>query len=262
MKNTEPTSTKGISAKALGLLFAVGFLVTGVLAAPASLIKPFLDGGQIQIEFQEITGTLWRGRIERLSVSGSFLGDIAFTIQPAALLTGRASADLSVSGGPAIGSGQIGASLLRQRVLARDVEMEFNLNSITDYSLFGIPYQGRMRAKIDRLVLSRRGCILAEGEVWTDALDATSQQFLGDGLSLSGTLQCDDDRLAIDLSGANTKGETEIAIKVAPDMTYQISAVVRPREAQLNADLQMMGFESENGALVYDAVGELKGVGS
>ncbi len=251
------------SGRLLGVLGAAVFVAAALWQAPASLVAPALQQSGANVQYRELAGRIWDGELRGLTVGDQYLGDVSFRLHALPLLTGTISSDVSVAGGAAVGEGEIGANALLRRVWLRDASLEFDLGSVRRYTIFGIPYEGRARAKIARLSWSlNAGCLEAQGDVWTDVLNASARRFVGDGLVLSGPASCADDRLRLNLSGANREGVTNIAVSVTPRLTYQLTASVMPDRAELKTNLRAIGFEDSGGALIYDAVGELKGAGS
>ncbi len=248
-----------------GALIAVGaaaFLIAIFATAPASLLTPILNAGGKTVQYQEVTGTIWRGEIHGLATGDVFLGDVAFRLRPLALLTGAASADLTARDGAAIGAGRANIQLISRRVSIKNANFAFNLSAVRRYSLFGIPYQGRIEARDVGLVWSHDGCSKASGEIWTDVLDASSRTLVGESLLLAGPAACDDGRITVTLKGGNREGAAEVKIAIDPAMTYRLMASVDLGRAELENNLRRLGFEDGDGVLVYDAVGALKGAGS
>ena len=248
-----------------GPLIRIGvaaFLITAVAIAPASLITPVLNASAANIQYQEVKGTVWDGEIRSVSTGDVYLGNITFKLQPFALLTGAASADITAQDGAAIGAGRVGVNLITRRLTVSDANFAFNLSAVRRYSLFGIPYQGRVEARRANLVLSRTGCQSAAGEVWTDVLDASSRSLVGESLLLAGPAACEGGQVILTLRGGNREGETEIKIAIDPAMTYRVMASVDLGRTDLENNLRRLGFEDGDGVLVYDAIGALKGAGS
>ncbi len=244
------------------LLGAVSFLLAAIIMAPASLITPGLNAAGPDIQYKEVTGTIWKGEIRGVATGEVYLGDVAFRFRPMMLLTGALSADLTAMGGAATGTGRVNVHLLSRRLSVQNANVAFDLSAVRRYSLFGIPYQGRVEARDAGLVWSRKGCSGASGEIWTDVLDASSKTLVGESLLLAGPASCDDGRIAVALKGGNREGEAEIKIAIDPAMTYRLMASVDLGRADLENNLRRLGFEDGDGVLVYDAVGALKGVGS
>ncbi len=252
-------------APRFGTLFIVGvlaFLMAIVVSAPATLITPFLNAGGKSVRYQEVTGTIWKGEVRGLSTGDVHLGDVSFRLRPLAFLTGAASTDITARDGAAIGAGRVNVHFISRRVSVRDASFAFDLSSVRRYSLFGIPYQGRIEARGANLDWSRNGCSSASGEIWTDVLDASAKTLVGESLLLAGPASCESGRIMVALKGGNREGQTEIKIAIDPAMTYRIIASVDLGRADLENSLRRLGFEDGDGVLVYDAVGALKGAGS
>lgn len=248
-----------------GPLIRIGvaaFLIAAVAIAPASLVTPVLNASAANIQYQEVRGTVWNGEIRNVSTGDVYLGNITFKVRLLALLTGGASADITAQDGAAIGAGRISVNLITRRLAVSNANFAFNLSAVRRYSLFGIPYQGRVEARQTSLVLSRSGCQSASGEVWTDVLDASSRTLVGESLLLAGPAACDAGQIIVTLRGGNREGDAEIMIAIDPAMTYRVMASVDLGRADLENNLRRLGFEDGDGVLVYDAIGALKGAGS
>ncbi len=259
---TAPARPTGPRRGALLLLGIVSFLAAAIVMAPASLITPFLNSGGANIQYRDVTGSLWKGEIRGVSTGDVYLGDVGYRLRPMALLAGALSADLTAMDGAAIGAGRVNVHLISQRVSVEDANFAFDLSAVRRYSLFGIPYQGRIETRGAGLVWSRDGCSSASGEIWTDVLDASSKTLVGESLLLAGPASCDGGQIHITLKGGNREGVAEFKISIDQSMTYRVMASVDLGRADLENNLRRLGFEDGDGVLVYDVVGALKGVGS
>lgn len=256
------TKTARPSMRLLLLVGVLTFIVGGFALAPASLMAPALSGAAAPIDYERLEGRLWDGKIVRLNVGEHFLGDVTFSVSPFQAITGRLRAHVVASGGDGAGSGVISYGLFGRSLRIADAEIAFDLASVRRYSIFGLPYQGDLRASVGEIVWTSKGCRIAEAEVWTDLLDASSRQLVGEGMELAGSAACDGERLALMLRGENSEGRTQVALSLAPDLTYQLAASVAPRRPELQENLKRLGFEDNGDALVYDAIGAIKGLGS
>ena len=252
-------------ARGSGALIFAGvfaFISAVLVAAPASLFMSVLTAGGNRVQFQEVNGTIWNGEINGLTTGDVYLGDIAFRLRPLSLLTGAVAADVTARDGAAVGTGRVSANLFSRRVAISNASFAFDLSSVRRYSLFGIPYQGRIEARDAGLDWSRTGCSRASGEIWTDVLNASAKTLVGESLLLAGPAACADGRITIALKGGNRAGDADIMIAIDPSMTYRLIASVDLGSADLENNLRRIGFEDGDGVLVYDAVGALKGAGS
>lgn len=250
------------SMRLLASIGALTFVANAALLAPASLLAPALAGAPAPIAYERLEGRIWRGKIIRLQISEHDLGDVEFAVSPLPLFLGRLQARIRADGGAGEGAGRVSYGLLDQSLKVSDAKFSFDLGSVRRYTIFGLPYQGDLTASVDSLVWTKNGCREAEAEIWTDLLDASSRQLAGEGMELSGAAACDGARLALTLRGENSEGRAEVIVSLGPDMTYQLVASVEPRRAELQENLQRLGFEDNGASLVYDAMGAIKGLGS
>lgn len=257
----DPTTKKPPGRRVLLASAIAAFFIGAVALAPASLLAPALSRNS-DLQFVSLEGTVWRGALNGAQLGEIYLGDVDFRLSPLSLLAAAPSARISVVGGAATGAGRLQYRVFGGAVSLENIKGEFNLGAVNRYTLFGIPYQGRLRVDLERLRFSEDGCSEAAGDVWTDALDASSRQYLGDGLVLSGPARCEGGNLTIALQGANQEGVTDIELSITPDMTYKLIARVEPARPALGQDLQRLGFEANDDSLVYNARGALRGAGT
>ncbi|GJL90727.1 type II secretion system protein N [Hyphococcus sp.] len=242
------------------ILGALVFCATMLANAPASLIG--LASGQGSPSYSNAEGTLWRGALRDVSVSGVALGDISFRLSPWSVLQLSPRLDVSSSGGAVTGRGSVTLGSGKSFLL-KDVEADISLRAIAPRGVFGRPAIGRAKINIKRLAFSRHtGCKAASGEVWTNVLDAPAQQFNLPALPMSGTVQCEGEALVVALEGENARTGAAISLKIDKSLTYEIVATARTREEDVASALRVFGFEDDNGDLIYGSVGVLTGAGS
>jgi len=243
------------------VLGAATFLATCLFAAPASLLSPFLSGANGNVSYSNIEGAIWRGRISGLTASGARIGDVDFKISAFSLLSLSPRIEVFSTNGAVRGQGLLSASV-GGRIAVKNASFEIDLGSFAQRGVLGMPVQGVAQVKVAAARLSSRGCVEAEGTVWTDVLEAPAKQYSGNGFALSGPIECDGDDLLISLSGNGTDGAAALAFKVTPDLTYELTATAQPAEDDVASALRFFGFEDNDGALIYGSTGVLRGVGS
>ncbi|MEN7344073.1 MAG: type II secretion system protein N [Pseudomonadota bacterium] len=109
-----------------------------------------------------VSGSIWRGRISAVQVSGVNLGPIEWQSKPWALLTGafRADVEMELPGGFAQGDIAIGTSSIR----ARSLQGAVSLAPITRFSAIG-PSEGNARISLDDLTIRNGWPTSANGEL-------------------------------------------------------------------------------------------------
>ncbi|MEO1242375.1 MAG: type II secretion system protein N [Pseudomonadota bacterium] len=247
-----------------GLLITLGvaaFVATCIAIAPASLLSAFAGQGRADVSYNSIEGTIWRGKVSRLTADGALIGDVDFRISPFSLIGLSPRAYVKSTNGAVRGEGvvTIGAG---QRISVSDANLEVDLGPFARRGVLGMPVKGEARVRIAEVRLSRRGCVRAEGDVWTNVLEAPARQYQTDGFPLSGDVSCDGDDFVLALSGESGDGAAEMSIRLTPDFTYELTASVRPAEDNVASTLRFFGFEDNDGALIYGSAGVLRGVGS
>ena len=244
------------------LLGAFVFTVTFIVNAPASFLRLGLDRVGNDFAYQSIEGSLWKGTIKNVRIGAVTLGNVDFEWSPLSVITGTVSAKVKAFDGDGEGYGIVGIGLFSKQISISDASVAFDLNSIKRYTLYGLPYQGAIRAKIRHLRLSKERCHEADLDLWTDAMSASAVKLSGEPLNLVGGAQCKDKSLQVILNGESSSGRIAIDAVVNSDFSYNMAASVMPERTDLQQALTLLGFQREGSSYVYDTIGQLKGVGS
>lgn len=247
-----------------GFLIAIGaaaFTATCAMAAPASFMSLALDNSRSNIAYRTVEGTIWNGKFTGLSVDGALAGDVEYTLSALSLLTLSPQFHLKSAGGAVRGVGVVrfggGA-----RIAITGADFDIDLGPFARQGVLGMPVQGEAQIKLDNVRIAKSGCRRAEGEIWTNVLEAPAKQYRMEGFPMSGDVKCDGADLVIALSGGGATGDAEMAIRVSPDLTYHITATARPTKEDVASALRYFGFEDSDGELVYGSAGVLRGAGT
>lgn len=246
------------AAAKLAWVAAAAFVATLIGAAPASFVGEAARAGGAS--YARATGTIWNGVIVGVVAQGAPLGDISYRLRPLSLTTGTLAADIELRGGVATGRGRVAAGLSGYAL--RDGDFSIDLGRIGGYGFMGAPLEGRARARVEALAYDGKGCRQARAAVWTNALDAPARRYNGEGFDLEGAARCDGADLVVDLAGSGAEGGASLALRLRPGLTYTVEASARPARAELENALMLMGFERENGMLIYASTGAIRGAGS
>ena len=252
--------TKGLRAPLMAA--ALVFVFTLIVSAPLSMISVFIDYEKQGVAFSGVSGTLWSGEFSDLSVRGAPLGDVSFRLAPLSLLRASPSVSVQARGGAINGAGRFSIGLGR-KVMFEDVAADIRLGAVAPRGVLGEPARGIARVDISRIAFSQaRGCQVAQGNLWTDVLDAPAKRFNLPAMPMTGGVSCMDDRLAVTLAGANVKADAEVLLLIDKSLAYEITARARPEEEGIASALRGFGFEEDNGSLIYGSAGIFKGTGS
>lgn len=223
------------------------FLVLLILTLPARHMLGWLGGGQLAV--QDIEGTPWRGRVQRLAIQQTSLGPVVWQLRPLWLLAGRLEYRVFVQSGAGggelrAGRGLFGAPYARAAQLslpAADLARQMRLN------LVGLG--GDFLLDIDTLRLSGGWLGELQGELrWQDARLTQPQRVPLGNLRMQLELRdgkvvgvLGDDGGPLELGGEFTLGA---------DRNYRLDALIKPRAAadpQLRDALQLLGNPDAQG---------------
>ena len=204
-----------------------------------------------------ISGSIWRGQAAEGQLGSLYVSDIAWSVRPLALLTGRLAVDLSLN--PAGGFVETRASVS----LAGNAELTNVEGGITIAALQGlIPMpgiEGNLRLQLEELAVSDGLPVSATGTVEVFGLvvrglsptpigDFRAQLASTDG-AVSGSLE--------DLSGV-----LDIAgsLRISPDRSYVLEGLVAPRPTaaeSIVSQLRLLGSPNERGQRQFRLEGRL-----
>jgi general secretion pathway protein N len=167
------TRTEQAPARRPWWLVAVGLLAVLAIAAatlPASLLTGRLAAAGISTG--SVSGTIWNGTANGLAWRAAPIGDLRWTVSPLALLRGRVSGDLDLTGPAGTLQGRYAVSFdrtLRLEAATLDVPVE-SLSALP----LGMPrgWRGRLSGRVDELVVANGWPAVLRGELDMDGLVA------------------------------------------------------------------------------------------
>lgn len=242
------------------IVAAVGFATAIVAFAPAGLAAVAMRRAAPLAATAGAEGTLWKGRLLGVTYGDIAIGDIDFRLRATSLPLGRAVVDIASTNGALEGAGRL--RVTPSALEFGDVSAAFNLGSIRRYSFFGVPYQGALSVKAERLRLTNAGCEAESATISTSAFDALSHRWSGGAFPMEGVIKCQDGALVASLRGEGADGTAELHVRVRPDLSYALTVSAQTRKPDVSRALEFFGFEKGGDGLSYKAVGVLKGLNS
>lgn len=252
--------------KRLFWLLLIGALLLGIIAAtlPARVALRLVPAGMLPVQLDEVSGSIWSGRAERVLRGDAELGRLEWKLHPWSLLRGQIDADLRLQGAELDGSGRIrvaGAGDLRVEG-ARLRLPASRLDRLLDIPTLSMT--GRVELELDALELRGRVPVALKGKAnWREAGVSGSEQ------AVFGTLLAEFGALPDGGFGGSVRdsGEGPLALEGqfrTVLMGYEGRATLRAREdnPQLQSALDRIGQRQPDGSVVYEVKGGLMGQGS
>ncbi|MEM1409238.1 MAG: type II secretion system protein N [Pseudomonadota bacterium] len=237
--------------------FTVAFVVFVVATAatlPLAVVTSRLD---LPVEMTRVSGTVWKGAIDGLSVNGQTLGDAKFRVRPWSLLSGRPSAHIDFQGRGLQGAGDI--SFNGDLITLTDASGTADLVRFGFVDAFGQPLRGSVKTEVEALAFSlRQGCRRADLSVATDAVSRSLGAYAAEGFPLEGQGRCEGDALLLPLAGQGPDAAIEAELRLNKDGSYVTKLAVTPEARELGIFLAGMGFEERGGAFVTQRGGSLE----
>ncbi|WP_422472955.1 type II secretion system protein N [Endozoicomonas sp. ALB032] len=154
---------KIISLAALAVVSYSVFLLAGLPAAFVWRHAPNMSG----IELEGLSGSVWSGSAQELTINGIELQEVSWDFQPSALLTGKVSADLEVGDNLSAVVGQATVTYSPQGVMVEDLEADVSAGWLQQLAAMPVPAtaRGNINLVVDSLVYEEGRCVELDGRM-------------------------------------------------------------------------------------------------
>ena len=250
------------------VLLGVGVYLTLVIVRfPAEIAYGFvaesLKSSPAKAQLYRVSGTLWSGRAQYMSVSGRTLRDVSWTLHPLSLLAGALSATVALK----TDDGSLKVTVLRgfsDSIRLEDVKARLPMNEILRMAKIpAIKLEGQLGVNLQQIEMEAGMLTEAAGRiVWNGAETRFPQRLvLGD---LSADIKNTDAGIEAEISDAGGPLEAKGKLVLAPDGGYDFNGLFSAREGQnsmLGRSLGMMGRPDAQGKFKLVNKGNLSDFG-
>ncbi|MCQ8185064.1 type II secretion system protein N [Parvularcula maris] len=220
----------------LGILVFAAAIVSRL---PASLV---LDRLPSEVSYNAASGSLWRGELQGVRVSGQSIGRVTYRIKLLPLLTGRAAAFVTADGPSLTGRGDVAYG--SDTVTVSDFRGQANLQGLGLTDFFEAPLVGSAEVEVDRIAFGPSGCEQAAFRAETDVLVQSLGVFGGEDLTLSGEGACQGENLVLPLGADSSQGSVDVQLILSPEGQWVSSMTVQPTDPRFGSIFQGAGFRN------------------
>ncbi len=233
------------------VVFLAAFLGVAVAGAPLSVVLNLAGLEGRGVRYAAVTGTVWRGAIEGLSIGGQTVGRVNLVVDPMALLTGAIRMDVDAAG--AVQARGRATAGLGGGWSLQDATLVANLADMTRLDPEIAARGGELFVVIDEMRFDGSGrCLAARGEARSNALERAAQELDWRGPVLEGPIACEDDHLLAVLEGADDRAEVRVRALWRPGASGSVEARVETTDDRLQLALLALGFQEDApGAFLY-----------
>lgn len=225
---------------ALSLIIAV---VAAVVLAPVGYVMKQVAASDARIQYASAEGSVWNGRVRDIRYGIQSVGDAEIKTSWLALLTGRLSSDIRLTGTGLNGRGKV-ASGLDGDVTITDLRVLGSTADLINITAEVRDLAGEFTIDVHQAEVTDNACISAQGTVWTDILTRMERRYRWTGPELSGPVSCENGQFVIALSGQNSVGENVSArLEIGLDATGNFVADVTTTSRETIQALTLLGFE-------------------
>ncbi|MGI9279875.1 MAG: type II secretion system protein N [Endozoicomonas sp.] len=154
---------KIISLAALATVSYTGFMLAELPAAFVWNYAPKMPG----IELEGLSGSVWSGSAQELTLNGVELQEVTWDLKPSALLTGKIKADLEVGDDFSAVVGEATVTYSTQGVTIEDLEADASADWLQQLAPMPVPAtaRGNINLVADTLVYEQGQCVELDGRL-------------------------------------------------------------------------------------------------
>ncbi|MEO0785776.1 MAG: type II secretion system protein N [Pseudomonadota bacterium] len=226
-------------------------LLAAVLTLPLSVATDRLKGAAPGIQWTQVQGTVWSGRISNVSFGRQMIGDVKLRLKPMSLLSGSLSYDVDLMGPVAAGTATVFGNSstfgISQGEITARVEQMIGLNASVRQA------GGIIRFRDMNLEMTRGlDCETASGRIWTEVLVNVGAEYGEDLPELDGEVSCEAGMLDVGLNGESASAvRVDIDARVGLREASRLDARIGGVSGELGQALSALGFTVSDGDFVY-----------
>lgn len=241
------------------------FAISLVALAPLPVVAQQLAKMNPGMEFAGVSGSLWKGQVQRLTTPQAVINDLSWTFAPKKLLTGYLAADMEAEVKTVQMRGQCGVSVT-QNLHCSPLRAELDAANMSQLAPQGtrlpVALEGSMIANLDDITWDRQQIPVANGRVLWDDGKITNPVQMDLGGRYEAKLEGDKDgnALAIELLSNDTAVVLDGYINVEPAGDYDLEVSVKASgeaDPMVGAALEMVGAVQNDGSVRITQKGKL-----
>lgn len=231
-------------------------LAGGVALLPMSMAADAAAKQFPDFKFSDASGSVWDGKLGKVSYGKQFIGDLAVKTELLSLLTGNAAGTLGLTREGFSGQANIVYGLGNGRMELKDANIAGNTAMVPGMPAAIAKGDGKFSLALKDVKFTEGACAEASGEVWTDALTKTTIRGWK-GPELRGPVTCAGGNLQVEAGGKAETGEDVLAImKISQHLDMELTATISNASPGALQALAEVGFKPEGDKLVLrQAVG-------
>jgi general secretion pathway protein N len=232
------------------VLGIVVLIAGGVAFFPMSIAADIAAKQVPDFKFGEASGSVWDGKLTKVSYGSQYIGDLSVKTELLALLGGKAAGTLGLAREGFSGQASISYGIGDGGLDLKDMKIEGDTAMVP-----GMPPEvansgGKFSLNIKDVKFAKGFCESANGEVWTDALTRMSVRGWK-GPELRGPVTCAGGNLQVQAGGkAQTGEDVEALLSISPSLDMALTASVANASPGAAQSLTSMGFVPEGNRLV------------
>jgi len=232
------------------VLVVVAVVVGGLTFLPMSMAADMAAKQLPDFKFGEASGSVWDGKLTKVSYGAQSIGDLAVKTDLMALFGGKAAGTLGLAREGFTGSAAVAYGVGDGGLDIKDLKLAGDTSRVPGMPPSIARTDGKFTLEIKDAKFVHSLCQSASGEVWTDAL--TKVNYKGwVGPELRGPVTCAGGKLQVQASGKAATGEDVLAsMNIGQHLDMELTATVTNAGPGAAEALTSIGFTPDGDRLV------------
>ncbi len=235
----------------------LSFLLAAIWQLPLSFAKPYAEKMIDGLKLEEVSGTIWNGKSQRLTANNIYLGKANWKVDPIkSLKSFSLKSTFSIKSDDITASGFAGLTPTKQLILD-DTTFQISANYLNKLQKQAV-LAGDISGKLKHAVLDELNLPEIDGNIdWKEA-SVTSPLLKLPAGDYHSVITPNDAGLKILLSSTDAPAELNGEITLNKEWIYQTDINIKAKEKGLAAMLGLVGKKLSDGSVQVKKKGDLK----
>lgn len=237
----------------IGLL---SFLLASIWQLPLSFAKPYAEKAIKGLKMKGVNGTIWNGKAEHFTINKTFLGEVAWKVDPIKSITSLSlKSSFDITGTSLTASGLAGITP-SQKLILDDTTFDLNASYINKLQKYA-KLAGELKGNIQHAELDQKSLPIVKGIIdWKNgAVTSPLQLAPGDYKAI---ISPDSGDILIKLSSFDAPAELNGEIKLNKEWIYNTDLNLKPSDKSIEPMIGLLGKKQTNGSIQIKQSGDLK----
>ena len=243
--------------KKMIFLGLVVFLFAAIWQLPLALVTPYIEKSQQGIQLDDVSGTIWQGKANHLTIKNTYLGQVTWKVRPLESLTALALTAAFTIKGEQLNATGIASITPKKKLLLNNTQFDMSANTFNKFQRMA-KVSGDIKGHINKAIISQKPDlpIIYANIDWKDAsLKSPITLTQGDYHAI---IRPKSDNMNIQLSATDAPIELNGVIEINKSWRYDTNITLKPKAPELEKIFSFLGKRQTDGRIQIQQKGDLK----